>query len=680
MMQRDEARVAVEQLRKELREHNHRYYVLDEPLIPDSEYDRLYRQLQDIESAFPDLVTQDSPTQRVGGHAIPAFDQVRHEVPMLSLDNVFSLEEFLDFDRKVKARLELPDSVSVSYCCEPKLDGLAVSLLYENCSLVRAATRGDGTTGEDITHNVRTIPSVPLVLMGGDAPTLLEVRGEVVMPKAGFDRLNEQALAAGDKVFANPRNAAAGSLRQLDPRIAAQRPLEFYAYAAPRTDSGRSLGASHHHMLAQLRSFGFRVSPEIRQGSGADFCRRIYEDILARRDALPYEIDGMVVKVDSFSQQDQLGFVARAPRWAVAWKFPAQEAMTILEGVDFQVGRTGALTPVARLQPVSVGGVTVSNATLHNIDEVQRMDIHVGDTVVVYRAGDVIPKVVRVIPERRPILAQSVHLPLSCPVCGSDIIRPEGEVVARCSGGLYCRAQQQEALKHFVSRRAMDIEGLGDKWIDQLVEQGLVRTPADLYGLTKEQLLPLDRMGDKLADNLLQSIARSRETTLPRFLFALGIRGVGESTAQALAQHFGDLELLMAADEDALVKVPDVGPVSASYIVSFFRQPHNVEVITALRGAGMVWPAVAVKPVAEQPLSGQTFVLTGTLSRMGRDQAKSYLQSLGAKVSGSVSRKTSCVVAGEAAGSKLADAQELGVRVLDEDQFISLLGENGIAL
>lgn len=681
----EEATREIERLRAELRHHNYRYYVLDDPEVPDSEYDRLFRRLRELEEQFPTLISDDSPTRRVGGEAMPAFATVMHEVPMLSLDNVFGAEEFADFDRRARERLgdllggsaDLFASPVICYCCEPKLDGLAISLVYEDGLLVRAATRGDGVTGEDITHNVRTIKSVPLRLSGDAVPRLLEVRGEVVMPKAGFLRLNEQNAARGDKTFANPRNAAAGSLRQLDPRIAALRPLEFYAYSLMRSD-GMKPAPSQFDMLQQVHALGFRISREIRRGEGVAFVQAFYDDIQARRDSLPYEIDGVVIKVDATRLQQELGFVSRAPRWATAYKFPAQEAITVLRAVEFQVGRTGALTPVARLEPVAVGGVTVSNATLHNFDEIERMDVRIGDSIVIYRAGDVIPKITRVLPERRPDGTVPLALPTHCPVCGSDIERPEDEAIARCSGGLFCPAQQKESLKHFVSRRAMDVEGLGDKWIDQLVDLRLIRTSADLYGLKSDDLLALERMGDKLADNLLRAIDRSRTTTLPRFLYALGIRQVGEATALALARHFGNLDSLIAADEAALMQVADVGPVVAESIATFFRQPHNLEVITALRARGVHWPDLEAQGEREQPLAGQSWVLTGSLAAMSRDQAKEKLQQLGAKVSGSVSKKTHCVIAGEAAGSKLADAEKLGVTVIDETAFLHFLSSHGL--
>lgn len=671
------ARQQAEALRHQIRHHNHLYYVLDAPELPDAEYDRLFQQLLALERQFPELETPDSPTQRVGDKPLAAFSQVQHEVPMLSLDNVFSVEEFADFDRRIHERLVRDPDNGISYCCEPKLDGLAISLLYRNGRLVRGATRGDGSTGEDITLNVRTIGTVPLVLMTDTPPALLEVRGEVVMPKAGFEALNQQLLAKGEKTYVNPRNTAAGSVRQLDPRVTATRPLEFYAYSLAQLE-GAAWPDTQSGTLNYLQGLGFRISREIRLGVGADFVGAFYADVQARREQLPYEIDGVVIKVDEIRLQQMLGFMSRAPRWATAFKFPAQEAVTVLEGVEFQVGRTGALTPVARLQPVFVGGVTVSNATLHNMDEIRRMDLHVGDAVVVFRAGDVIPKVVRALPERRPEHARLIALPEACPVCGSAVEQPEGEAVARCTGGLYCGAQQKESLKHFVARRAMDIDGLGDKWIDQLVDQGLIKNAADIYTLEKSQLLGLERMGDKLADNLLAAIAQSRDTTLPRFLFAIGIGGVGESTALALARHFGNLDKLMAADAEALQQVPDIGPVVASSVVAFFQQPHNQEVLTRLRQY-VRWPDLAAEADRPQPLAGQSWVLTGSLTVLSRDQAKEKLQQLGAKVSSSVSKKTFCVVAGEAAGSKLADAGKYGVKVIDEAAFIELLKEHGLA-
>jgi DNA ligase (NAD+) len=664
------ARERARALREQIALHNYRYYVLDDPLIPDSEYDRLMAELQGLERDHPDLVTLDSPTQRVGAAPLAEFAEVRHRVPMLSLDNAFTEDDLAGFDRRVRERLGLEGEVD--YAAEPKLDGLAVSLRYERGVLVQAATRGDGTLGEDVTQNVRTIPSVPLRLLGDGWPDVLEVRGEVYMPRRGFAALNERAREQGEKTFANPRNAAAGSLRQLDPRVTAGRPLAMYCYGVGEI-AGGDLAPTHSATMLRLAAWGLRVSPELATVRGAAGCLDYYRQIGARRDRLDYDIDGVVFKVDDLAQQRELGFVARAPRWAVAHKFPAQEELTVVDAIEFQVGRTGAVTPVARLRPIAVGGVTVSNATLHNMDEVGRKDVRVGDTVFVRRAGDVIPEVVRVLPERRPGGTQPVQLPALCPVCGSDVIKPEGEAVARCTGGLYCAAQRKEAVLHFASRRALDIEGLGEKLVDQLVDGGLIRDPADLYALERDRLAGLERMGEKSADNLLAALERSRHTTLARFLYALGIREVGEATAQALARQFGTLEAIEAADGAALQETADVGPVVASHVAAFFRQGHNREVIAKLRAAGIRWEEGT--PVhAHRPLAGKTFVLTGALSRP-RDAVKDELEALGAKVSGSVSKKTDYVVAGDEPGSKLAKAQELGVTVLDEAGLAALLGE-----
>ncbi len=659
----------IEALRTQLHHHNYSYYVLDAPEIPDAEYDRLLRELQDLEAQHPDLITPDSPTQRVGAEPLKEFAQVRHELPMLSLANAFDAAEMEAFDRRARERLEV---AQIQYTAEPKLDGLAVSLLYEDGVLVRAATRGDGTTGEDVTQNVRTIDSVPLRLRGTDCPQALEVRGEVYMSKMGFERLNDDQSERGERTFVNPRNAAAGSLRQLDPRISAQRPLEIYCYGAGVV-RGAALPESQYELLQQLRHWGLRVSPEVQQVSGLDGCIGYYRQMQSKRDALGYEIDGVVFKVDRFDQQQALGFVARAPRWAIAYKFPAQEELTVLQEVEWQVGRTGALTPVARLNPVFVGGVTVTNATLHNQDEIDRKDVRVGDTVIVRRAGDVIPEVVSVVAAKRPKGARKPHYPKHCPICGSDVVRMEGEAAARCSGGLFCPAQRKQAVIHFASRRAMDIDGLGEKLVNQLVDKDLVHTPADLYHLDVGKLMTMERMGEKSARNLIDALERSKSTTLPRFLYALGIREVGESTAQALAGHFGDLDGLERADEEALQGVADVGPVVAGHVAAFFHQAHNREVLDKLRSAGVHWPAVAVQHTATA-VSGKTFVLTGTLTSMTRDEAKSRLQSLGAKVSGSVSAKTDFVVAGENPGSKLDKAQQLDVTILDEQAFSQLIG------
>lgn len=666
-----EAANRIDKLRDEVNFHNQQYHVYDEPRIPDSEYDRLMRELQSLETDFPDLITPESPTQRVGGAPLEGFDTVKHRVPMLSLDNAFNVVEMEDFDRRVRERLELADDESIAYVAEPKLDGLAVNLRYEQGRLVLAATRGDGASGEDVTSNVRTISAIPLRLLGTDYPAVLEIRGEVFMPKAGFEALNEKARKMGGKPFVNPRNAAAGSLRQLDPRITTTRPLTFYCYGFGEIDPA-PIGETQSDSILRLRQWGLPVSPELQVVQGAQGCIDYYETIAARRDDLEYDIDGVVYKVDRLSRQKSLGFVSRAPRWAIAYKFPAQEVLTEVEAIEFQVGRTGAITPVARLKPVFVGGVTVSNATLHNMDEVERKDVRVGDTVFVRRAGDVIPEVARVLVERRPAVTRKVELPANCPVCGSDVVKPEGEAVARCSGGLYCPAQRKEALKHFASRKAMDIEGLGDKLVEQLVERELVHDPADLFGLTLEQASGLERMADKSALNLLEALAKSRRTTLARFLYSLGIREVGEATAQGLARHFGSLDAIEAADEELLQETPDVGPIVASHIVIFFQQLHNREVVDRLRAAGVEWEEGVPEPTRAQPLEGKTIVLTGSLSRP-RGEIKAELQVLGAKVTGSVSKKTDYLVAGTEAGSKLAKAEKLGVRILDETELEKLL-------
>lgn len=657
------------ELRASIEHHNYRYFVLDDPEIPDAEFDRLLRELRALEERHPELVTPDSPTQRVGGAPTDEFAEVRHRVPMLSLDNAFSDEDITAFDRRVRERLGTDEEIE--YSAEPKMDGLAISVTWEHGVLVRAATRGDGVSGEDVTANVRTIASLPLRLRG-EAPALLEARGEVFMPVAGFERMNAAALAKGEKVFVNPRNAAAGSLRQLDPKVTASRPLDLFFYALGAVE-GLDLPTRHSEILALLRGFGLRVSPETRRVRGVGGCLGYYAGIGARRASLPYQIDGVVYKVDDLAAQRALGAVSRAPRWAVAHKFPADEALTVVRDVEFQVGRTGALTPVARLEPVFVGGVTVSNATLHNMDEIERKGLRIGDTVVVRRAGDVIPEVARVLAERRPEGVREVRLPSACPVCGSPVVRDADAAVARCTGGFRCSAQRKEQLRHFAARRALDIEGLGEKLIDQLVDAGLVRTPADLFRLDRTALAGLARMGEKSADNLLAALDRARETTLPRFLFALGIREVGEATAASLAGHFGGLEALMAADLDAVQQVPDVGPVVAARVVEYFADAGNRELVERLREAGVRWPAPVRATAADQPLAGLTFVLTGTLESMGRDAAEDALRSLGARTSGSVSKKTHFVVAGADAGSKLRKATELGVRVLDEAALSRIL-------
>jgi DNA ligase (NAD+) len=656
-------------LREQIDHHNYRYYVLDDPEVPDAEYDRLFRELEALEKKYPALVSSDSPTQRVGAQPLSAFEEVQHVIPMLSLGNAFDEDEVLAFGRRVSEKLEMDDT---TYTAEPKLDGLAISLLYENGVLVRAATRGDGMSGEDVTQNVRTIQSVPLHLLGDDFPQVLEVRGEVYMPKAGFVELNERQAAAGEKPFANPRNAAAGSLRQLDPRITATRPLAMFCYGVGQVTEG-FLPDSHGAILRRLQDWGLRVCPETKTVRGINECLAFYRDIAERRESLPYDIDGVVYKVDNLAQQQVLGFVSRAPRWAIAHKFPAQEAITRLLAIDVQVGRTGALTPVARLEPVEVGGVTVTNATLHNQDEIERMGLRVKDTVVIYRAGDVIPKVASVVKSKRPKGTRRFKMPTQCPECGSDVERAEGEAISRCSGGLFCPAQRKEAIKHFASRRAMDIEGLGDKLVEQMVDAGLVETPADLFNLKLETVASLERMAEKSAQNLLDALEKAKSTTLARFLFSLGIREVGETTAQNLANHYKTLEAIMQADEESLQSVPDIGPIVAQHVVTFFRQVHNREVIEQLRAHDVHWPKVETTDTKTLPLAGKTVVLTGTLSSLARSEAKEKLQALGAKVTGSVSKKTDLVIAGEAAGSKLEKAQSLGIEVLDESGLLELL-------
>jgi DNA ligase (NAD+) len=653
-------------LHTQLHEHNYRYYTQDEPLITDAEYDLLLRELQDIEKQYPSLITPDSPSQRVGAAPLKSFGEVRHEMRMLSLDNAFSDDELMDFDRRVLEKLDVD---RVDYAAEPKLDGLAVSLLYEGGKLVRAATRGDGETGENVTQNVRTISSVPLKLSGNDVPDLLEVRGEVYLSHGGFSELNRLAEAQGHKPFVNPRNAAAGSLRQLDPAVTATRPLEMFCYGVGKVSGGK-LANTHTDILEQLQAWHLRVYEDVRRVSGVDGCMAYYSFYEQRREQLPFEIDGVVFKVDSLALQARLGFVARAPRWAIARKFPAQEKETTVLGIDIQVGRTGALTPVARLEPIFVGGVTVTNATLHNQDEIERKDVRAGDAVIVRRAGDVIPEVVRVIREKRKKGARRFQMPKLCPVCGSHVVRVEGESVTRCSGGLICAAQRKEAIKHYASRRAMDIEGLGDKLVEQLVEKQLIHDVSGLYGLSTDDLAGLERMAEKSASNLLQALGTSKQTTLARFIYSLGIREVGETTAQLLAREFGDLEVLMQMDFERLQEVRDVGPVVAENIAEFFSEAHNREVIDRLIQAGVNWPTLEKQ--GKQPLAGKTFVLTGTLS-VPRDELKEKLQALGAKVSGSVSKKTDYVVAGENPGSKYDKAKALGVTVLDEAACTELL-------
>ncbi len=660
----------VQRLREELGQHNYRYYVLDDPSVPDSEYDRLFLELQALEEAHPELVTPDSPTQRVGNKPASGFAEVRHDVPMLSLSNGFSDQEVMDFDRRVRERLEQDE---IEYFVEPKLDGVALSLLYENGVLVRGATRGDGVTGEDVTANARAIRSVPLRLMGKDYPQVLEVRGEVFIARKGFDEMNEAQRQAQEKLYVNPRNAAAGSLRQLDPQVSAKRPLEIFFYGIGRVEQGE-VPQTQAQMFDAFRGWGLRVCPEVRLVNGVENCLKRYQEILQTREALPYEVDGVVYKVNSLELQTRLGQISRAPRWALAHKFPAQEEMTVVREIEVQVGRTGAITPVARLQPVFVGGVTVSNATLHNKAEIERLDIRVGDSVIIRRAGDVIPEVVSVVKEKRPRKTEAFKFPTQCPVCESDIVFEGAGIIGRCSGGLICSAQRRESIKHFASRRAMDIEGLGDKLVDQLVDEKLIDTVADIYSLTVEQVSALERMGKKSAQNLIDAIQKSKDTTLPRFLFGLGIGQVGETTAQTLAEHFGSLEAIMQADEESMLEVADVGPIVADSIRAFFHQTHNKEVIEQLIQAGVTWPKPKVTDApASSALSGKTIVLTGTLSTLARQEAKQRLQAMGAKVTGSVSKNTDYVVAGADPGSKLQKAETLGVEVLDEQQLLGLL-------
>jgi len=661
-------------LRAEIERHNRAYYVLDAPEIPDAEYDRLFRELQDIEATHPALATADSPTRRVGGAPLPAFRQVAHVVPMLSLNNAFSAEEATAFDRRCREALGVEQ---VDYACEPKFDGLAIALRYEQGMFVRGATRGDGSTGEDVTQNLRTVRNIPLRLTGSGFPEVLEVRGEVLMLRADFEKLNERQRAAGEKLFANPRNAAAGSLRQLDPKVTATRPLRFFAYGVADVAAIAAVGPAptfHSSLMERLAAWGFPLAVERAVVQGAAGLLGYYGKIGASRRGLRYDIDGVVYKVNRIADQEKLGYVARAPRFAIAHKFPAEEALTTVEAIEVQVGRTGAITPVARLAPVFVGGVTVTNATLHNEDEVRRKDVRVGDTVIVRRAGDVIPEVVAVVAEKRPILAPEFVMPKKCPVCASAVEKPEDEVIARCSGGLFCPAQRKQALLHFASRRAMDIEGLGEKLVDQLVESGAVKTPADLYKISVDTLARLERMAEKSAANLCAAIGKSRRTLLARFIFALGIRNVGEATAKDLARHFGSLGALMAADEAALEQVPEVGPVVAASLRRFFAEPHNRSVIDDLLKAGVA-PEETVGLAADLPLAGKTFVLTGTLPTLTREAAKERVEARGGKVAGSVSKKTDYVVAGADAGTKLARARELGVTILDEPRLKELLGE-----
>jgi DNA ligase (NAD+) len=665
-------KIKIEQLAAELIEHEYRYYVLDAPDIPDAEYDRLLQELKQLELDYPQYRSPNSPTQRVGGDVNNAFTPVEHLKPMLSLDNVFDEDEFTQFQKRISDKLPLQ---TVEFCCEPKLDGLAVSLVYKNGMLVRAGTRGDGKIGEDITENVKTIWTIPQQLKGDNLPAELEVRGEVFMPKVGFNQLNEKLKNQGEKLFANPRNAAAGSLRQLNPKTTASRPLAFYAYALGVVSSEFAELPSHHSKrLEWLESMGFRICKDVKVCDSREQVLGYYYDILQRRESLSFEIDGVVIKVDDIEQQDTLGFVSKAPRWATAYKFPAQEEITQLIDVDFQVGRTGAVTPVARLDPVFVGGVTVSNATLHNADEINRLGLKIGDFVIIRRAGDVIPQVTSVVLSRRAEDVKDIEFPTLCPVCESEIVRAESETVARCSGGLFCNAQKLEAIKHFASRKALNIDGLGDKIVVQLVEQGLIDNVADLFGLSKETLNNLERFAEKSAAKLVESIQHSKKTTFAKFLYALGIREVGETTAFNLAQKFSNIEALIDASEQQLLAINDIGPIVAFHIKHFFEQAHNVEVIGQLLAQGVSWEQTNI-PQSELPLSGQTIVLTGSFSQLKRNDAKAILMQYGAKVSGSVSKATTKLYAGEKAGSKLAKAAELEIPVFNEDDLMTLITE-----
>lgn len=657
------------QLREQLNQHNYRYYVLDNPIISDNEYDQLFRELLRLEEENPQLKSPDSPTLRVGGKALPEFQQVTHAIPMLSLNNAFDFEEIKAFEKRMQDRLKFNNAFE--YVCEPKIDGLAISLRYENGILIQAATRGDGQTGENVTENCRTIKTIPLKLAGKDIPEVLEVRGEVYMPLAGFSKLNDTILAKNEKPFANPRNAAAGSLRQLDSKITATRPLALLVYGLGETSF--AVSNSHSETLAKLKAWGFCVSSEYKTMIGIEKCQQYYEDLMQKRHELNYEIDGVVIKINDYDLQNQLGFISRAPRWAIAYKFPAAEVMTVIDAVEFQVGRTGALTPVARLKPVLVSGAMISNATLHNMDEIARKDIHVGDTVIIRRAGDVIPEVVRVVFGHRPPDAKIIAAPTHCPVCESEVERVEDEAAIRCPGGLHCAAQRKEMIRHFASRKAMDIEGLGDKLVDQLVEKNLIKTPADLFHLSLAQLSVLDRMAEKSAQNILDALEKSKNTTLNRFIYALGIRDVGEATALNLAQHFCALEKIMQATIEELLQVNDIGPIVAENVRAFFHDEHNQQVIKNLIHTGIHWPEIIAKNTSSE-ISGKTFVITGTLSSMSREEAKEKLQALGAKVTDSVSKKTDYLIAGEEAGSKLQKAQTLGIVILHEDACLKLLG------
>ncbi len=662
----------IENLRNVINEHNYRYFIQDNPTISDAEFDRLFRELRSLEEKYPEFITTDSPTTRVGAPPQKEFNNVKHMQPMLSLNDVFDEDEFKAFDKRVRDRLDSDDKIE--YACEPKFDGVAVSLLYEAGKLTRAATRGDGTTGEDITNNIRTIKSVPLKLRGDDYPQKIEVRSEVYMPIKKFEEYNKKAEKRDERTFANPRNAAAGSVRQLDSSVTAKRPLDIFCHGVGYV-SENNFPDQQDAIIKQLNKWGLKTVKDVTVAKDIDACLKYYNDMLNKRDKLAYEIDGVVFKVNSIALQEKLGHVSRAPRWAIAFKFPAHEEMTTVNAVDFQVGRTGTLTPVARLEPVQVGGVTVSNATLHNMDEIERKDIRIHDKVIVRRAGDVIPEVVSVIKEKRPNNTQPIKLPNKCPVCDSDVVRVEGEAAARCSGGLFCAAQRKEALKHFAARKAMDIDGLGEKLIDQLVDLGKVKTLDQLYDLDKEDLVSLERMGAKSAENLLTALDKSKKTSLAKFLFAIGIREVGEATARSLVNHFKDFDKIRHADSEQLQQVTDVGPVVAENIVTFFKQRHNEEVIEALLSHGIEWPKPKQTAKHKQTLAGKTFVLTGALEKYTRDEAAEQLRARGADVTSSVSKNTDYVVAGESPGSKLTKAEKLGVTVIDEAKFLALLKE-----
>jgi DNA ligase (NAD+) len=679
-MSTDSISQRISELVTTLSDYNYQYYVLDTPTVPDAVYDRLFRELQALEAQYPDLLNPQSPTQKVGGAALDKFEQVSHEVPMLSLDNAMVEDEFVAFHKRINDRLKT-DQI-FEFCCEPKLDGLAVSILYEDGKLVRAATRGDGAVGENITENVKTIKSIPLSLIGisdnGNYPKRVEIRGEVFLSLDGFHAFNQKAKENGTKPMVNPRNGAAGSLRQLDSKISAARPLAFYAYGLGVVSDEFELADSHYERLQQVKSFGLPVCPEITVAQGIEGVLDFYKNISEKRASLNYEIDGTVLKVNDIDLQAELGFVARAPRWAIAYKFPAQEELTVLNDVEFQVGRTGAITPVAKVQPVFVGGVTVSNATLHNAEEIERLGIMIGDTVIIRRAGDVIPQIVSVVLDKRPEDAKAIEFPISCPVCDSKVEKLEGEAVTRCTAGLFCGAQRKQAIKHFASRKAFDVDGLGDKIVDQLVDENLIHSPADLFVLTQEQISSLDRMGPKSAQNLVTALEDSKATTLSKFLYSLGIREVGEATALNLANHFQTLENIQQADFDSLITVSDVGAIVANHLLSFFKESHNIDVINQLVDNGINWPFIEKKAESEQPLLGLTYVLTGSLNEMGRIEAKNALVSLGAKVAGSVSAKTDFLVAGEKSGSKLTKAQDLGVPVLTEQDMLELFKKYGV--